>query len=250
MLTHHGDEPAQRPVRAYLGQAPNIVSQALLRDAIAAEERLIPSAYYLHQAPTHPMPDDEFGAELIEQVVTLRAYARRLAGSAADADDLLQDTMLRCWTARASFTPGTSLIAWGRTIMRNRFLTGRRRARFQADMPGDAIDRMLSVTENQENVVDLRDVGWALTELAPDQREAVLLAGEGVSMGDAADRLGIPEGTFKSRVARGRTRLRLLTEEPGTPLFSDRPTLEQPTPDRVRMEPPRPKRDWTGVMIG
>lgn len=182
---------------------------------------------------------------MIEQVATLSAYARRLAGSAADADDLLQDTMLRCWTARASFTPGTSLTAWARTVMRNSFLTGRRRARFQADMPEDALDRLLSVAENQENVVDLRDVGWALTELAPEQREAVVLAGEGVSIEDAAGRLGIPEGTFKSRVARGRTRLRLLTEEQGAPLFSDRQAADQ-----ARAERPRPKRDWTGVMIG
>lgn len=191
------------------------------------------------------MPDDEFGAELIEQAATLSAYARRLTGSGADADDLLQDTMLRCWTARASFKPGTSLTAWGRTIMRNRFLTGRRRARFQADMPEDALDRLLSVAENQENVVDLRDVGWALTELAPEQREAVLLAGEGVSTRDAAERLGIAGGTFTSRVARGRARLRQLTEERDAPLLSDRHAVEQ-----VRVERPRSKRDWTGVMIG
>lgn len=214
-------------------------------DAVAAEERPIPSAYHIREAPTHPTPDDEFGTALIEQAATLSAYARRLAGSAVDADDLLQDTMLRCWTARASFTPGTSLTAWGRTIMRNRFLTGRRRARFQADMPQDAIDRLLSVAESQENVVDLRDVGWALTELAPDQREAVLLAGQGMGAEEAAVQLDIPEGTFKSRVARGRTRLRLLTEERGTPLLSDRQAADQ-----VRAERPRPKRDWTGVMIG
>jgi RNA polymerase sigma-70 factor (ECF subfamily) len=162
------------------------------------------------------MPDDEVGATLIEQVAALSAYARRLAGSAADADDLLQDTMLRCWSARASFTPRTDPTAWGRTIMRNRFLTNRRRARFQADLPESAIDLLLSVAENQENVVGLRDVGWALTELVPEQREAVLLAGEGVSTLDAADRLGIPGETFKSRMARGRTRLWLLNDGQGT----------------------------------
>ncbi|WP_375429603.1 sigma-70 family RNA polymerase sigma factor, partial [uncultured Sphingomonas sp.] len=145
---------------------------------MAAEEQLIPSTRHRREAPTQTTPDDEFGTALTGQAATLSGYARRLAGSGADADDLLQDTMLRCWTARASFRPGTSLTAWGRTIMRNRFLTGRRHTRFQADMPEDAIDRLLSVAENQEAAVDLRDVGWALTELAPEQREAVLLAGE------------------------------------------------------------------------
>ena len=77
-------------------------------------------------------------------VESLSAYARRLTGGGADADDLLQDTMLRCWTARASFAAGTSLAAWTRTVMKNCFLTGRRRARFHADLPEDARDRRAS----------------------------------------------------------------------------------------------------------
>jgi RNA polymerase sigma-70 factor (ECF subfamily) len=48
------------------------------------------------------MPDDDFGAALIAQAAALSAYARRLTGGGADADDLLQDTMLRCWAARVS----------------------------------------------------------------------------------------------------------------------------------------------------
>src|SRR3546814_1171653 len=79
--------------------------------------------------------EDNFGAGLIEQAASLSAYARRLTGGAgADADDLLQDTMLRCWAARRSFVPGTNLGAWMRTVMRNSFLSGRRRARFHANL--------------------------------------------------------------------------------------------------------------------
>lgn len=77
--------------------------------------------------------DDDFGAGLVNQARLLRAYARRLTGGGADADDLLQETMLRCWTGRASFMPGSNLGAWSRTVMRNSFLAGRRRARFQAE---------------------------------------------------------------------------------------------------------------------
>ncbi|MFD1960735.1 RNA polymerase sigma factor, partial [Novosphingobium panipatense] len=113
------------------------------------------------------MPDDAFGAALIEQAAALSAYARRLTGGGADADDLLQDTMLRCWTARASFAAGTSLAAWARTVMKNSFLTGRRRARFHADLPEEARDRMLRVDETQSLAVWLRDTDWALSELPP-----------------------------------------------------------------------------------
>ncbi|WP_010188845.1 sigma factor-like helix-turn-helix DNA-binding protein [Sphingomonas sp. PAMC 26605] len=61
--------------------------------------------------------------------------------------------------------------------------------------------------------MELRDIGWALGELSANHRDAVLLAGKGVSIEDAACQLAIPEGTFKSRVARGRMRLRKLIED-------------------------------------
>src|SRR3546814_16963641 len=96
---------------------------------------------------------------LIEQAASLSAYARRLTGSGgADADDLLQETMLRCWVARRSFVPDTNLGAWMRTVMRNSFLSGRRRAPFHADLPEDAFDRLLGVAGGQGAAVDLRDV--------------------------------------------------------------------------------------------
>lgn len=86
--------------------------------------------------------------------------------------------------------------------MRNSFLGGHRRDRFHASLPEDAFDRMPGVEGGQDQAVALRDIGWALGELSPDQRDAVLLAGKGVSIEEAACQLGIPEGTFKSRVAR------------------------------------------------
>lgn len=196
------------------------------------------------------MPDDAFGAALLEQSAALSAYARRLTGGGADADDLLQDTMLRCWTARASFAAGTSLAAWARTVMKNSFLTGRRRARFHADLPEDARDRMLKVDETQSLAIWLRDTDWALSELPTHQREAVLLASQGVSIEDGAAQLGIATGTFKSRIARGRTRLRALIEERSTPLLTDRTGRDTPPPAANRPTHLREKRDWRGVKIG
>lgn len=196
------------------------------------------------------MPDDDFGAALIAQAAALSAYARRLTGGGADADDLLQDTMLRCWAARASFAAGTSLAAWARTIMKNSFLTGRRRARFHDDLPEDARDRMLNVGETQSLAIWLRDTDWALSELPPHQREAVLLASQGVSVEDGAAQLGIATGTFKSRVARGRTRLRALIDERSTPLLADRTGRDTPSPEAKLPVRLRKKRDWRGVKIG
>jgi len=189
--------------------------------------------------------DRRFGIQLAQQANSLRTYARRLTqGAPADADDLLQDTMLRCWIARHRFEPGTNMAAWTRTVMRNSFLSDRRRDRFRADLPDDALDRLLSVAPNQDDAVALTDLNWALSELPADQRDAVLLAGEGVSIEESAVRLSVAEGTIKSRISRGRERLRKLTDDRDTPLLADK----RETP--VAVDKPRRRRDWSGVVIG
>lgn len=191
--------------------------------------------------PIRVLPDAAFAATLVEQTSTLAAYARRLTGHPADADDLLQDTMLRCWTARHRFEAGTNLGAWARTIMRNSFLSARRRVRFQADLPEDALDRLFAVAESQSQAVELGEVRRAIGELTPEHREAVLLAGEGVSTEEAAARLAIPTGTVKSRVARGRNRLRRTAEDGVKPSV--------PAPAKVEHRR-RKRRNWKGVIIG
>ena len=157
--------------------------------------------------------DDAFAAILAGQARPLASYARRLTSSNADAEDLVQDTMLRCWSARHRFRLGSNFLAWAKTIMRNRFLSGRRRARFQADLPEEAFDRLLVVASTQEQALELRDAEQAIADLSLDQRAAVLLASQGMTVEEAAAQLGIAEGTFKSRVSRARARLKQLIED-------------------------------------
>lgn len=184
---------------------------------------------------------DTHFAELLDRHRTLlRAHARRLTGNSVDADDLVQDTMLRCWSARNSFEPGSNFGAWSRMVMRNSFLSAHRRDRFHASLPEDAFDRMPGAEGGQDRAVELRDIGWALGKLSPDHRDAVLLAGKGVSIEEASCQLAIREGTFKSRVARGRARLRQLIEDPDA----------QPFLPSARKDKPRERRDWEGVLIG
>lgn len=189
--------------------------------------------------------DAKFGAMLATEAARLARYARRLTGADADADDLLQDTMLRCWKARGSFQAGSNFGAWTRTVMRNAFLSGRRRARFQADLPEDALDRMLSVAATQGETLDLRDVDWAMGELTPEHRDALRLASQGLPIEEAAALLSIPPGTFKSRVARARMRLRSLTEDRATPVLAVKTAKPEPAPAKRRE-----RRNWKGVMIG
>lgn len=164
--------------------------------------------------------DADFGAMLTMQNRALSRYSEYLAAGKADAEDLLQDTLLRCWTARHTFQQGTSIIAWSKTVMRNRFISGIRKDRPTVELAEEAMDPMLSVSPSQEAVVALQDIYWALDELLPDHRDAVLLASEGFSMEESARNLGISSGAFKSRLMRGRIRLRSLNDDCNTPLLS------------------------------
>jgi RNA polymerase sigma-70 factor (ECF subfamily) len=172
---------------------------------------------------------------------SLRSYARRLAGNAADAEDLVQDTMLRCWSARRRFQPETNFGAWSRIVMRNSFLSSHRRDRFHANLPEEAFDRLPSEGAGQDLAIEMRDIEWALEQLNPDQRNAVTLAAKGVSSEEAAAQLTISEGAFKSRVARGRVHLRELIDDPDAQPYRALAAKAQSV---------RTPRNWKGVMIG
>src|SRR3546814_9366961 len=98
-----------------------------------------------------------------------------------------------------------------------------------SDWSSDVCSSDLGVAERQGAAVDLRDVKWALGELIPEQRAAILLAAEGLSIEEAAASLAIPAGTFKSRLWRGRLRLKRLMEHRDTPLLDRRVRSEEHT---------------------
>ncbi len=96
--------------------------------------------------------------------------------------------------------------------MRNRFLTDRQRGGRQVCLPDEAFDRMEGMAGGQDDAVNLTDVAWALSQLSEEQREAVLLSGQGASIRDGAHHFSISEASYKSRVSRGRSRLRELID--------------------------------------
>lgn len=136
----------------------------------------------------------------------LRAFLRRTCGNWAQADDLAQETFLTAWSRIASLEAGASVRAWLCGIGYNKHLTalrtaGRdraREARYEADRPASAkpmSDERLALEA-------------ALSELPPDQRACVALClAADFSHAEAAEALGLPLGTVKSHVTRGRSRL-------------------------------------------
>jgi RNA polymerase sigma-70 factor (ECF subfamily) len=153
-------------------------------------------------------PTPSLKKALIAEIPPLRAFAISLTGDADRADDLVQEALVKAWSAFASFQEGTSLRAWLFTILRNVFFSQyRKRRREVQDVDGIAAGQLVSQPE-QDVRLDLDDFKAALDRLPPDQREALILIGaSGFSYEEAAEICGCAIGTVKSRVNRARTRL-------------------------------------------
>lgn len=154
------------------------------------------------------MASDEFREGLIAELPNLRAFAVSLCGSVQQADDLVQDTMLKAWGNSEKFQPGTSLRAWLFTILRNTYYSlYRKRGREVQDSDGTYAQR-LTVSGEQESALDLADFRTALAKLSEEHREVLIMVGaSGLSYEEAAEICGVAVGTIKSRVNRARARL-------------------------------------------
>ncbi len=152
--------------------------------------------------------DQSFKQDLLGALPHLRAFARGLCGRPDFADDLVQETAIKAWTARDRFTPGTNIRAWTFAILRNHYLSELRRNRRQADYDPDAAERLLVMDADQEGPLHLSDMQAALQRLSPERREALLLVGAGgFTYEEAAEISDCAIGTMKSRVARARAEL-------------------------------------------
>lgn len=158
--------------------------------------------------PAEAVVHDLFKRQLLEHIPRLRAFAFSLTHNAEEADDLVQDVLLRAWRARDSFELGTNLHAWLFRILRNTFYNDavvKRRA--VQDVDG-AMAAKLPAAPNQEWRVRWGEMLEGLQELKPHAREALLMiAAAGMSYEEAAQICGCPVGTIKSRVKRARAEL-------------------------------------------
>lgn len=154
-----------------------------------------------------------FAAELAGVMPRLRSYAHSLVRDRDAAEDLVQETLLKAWAARASFQADTNFRAWMSTILRNIFFSQQRRARFHGEYDEFDAERRLATPERQSAHVELNDVLGALERLPDTQQEALrLVAIDGVAYDQAAAMTGISLPAFKSRVARGRAGLQALLQ--------------------------------------
>ncbi len=145
---------------------------------------------------------------LISHLPALRAFALGLARNGPEADDLVQETILKAWSSFGMFTPGTNLRAWLFTILRNVFYSGlRKRRREVQDSEGIYAAQLVQKPDHDGNLA-MRDFQRGFEQLIDEHREALLLVGAlGFTYEEAAETIGCAVGTVKSRVNRGRRRL-------------------------------------------
>ncbi|MBI3214796.1 MAG: sigma-70 family RNA polymerase sigma factor [Mycobacterium sp.] len=149
----------------------------------------------------------------------LARRARRLAQCDADAEDLLQDTLLHAYQGFGSFQDGTNLNAWLFRILHNRWVsTHRYRERRPTEVPlsdtADAGTVSSATCQSAETeVLDLMpdgDLQAALASLPDGVRTAIYHVGvQGYTYAETAALMNVPMGTVMSRVSRGRRRLRI-----------------------------------------
>ncbi len=168
--------------------------------------------------------DTEWRNEVVAMIPALRAFAWSLSHNGSDADDLVQDTLIKAWSNRDKFEPGTNLRAWLFTILRNTYYTQIiRRRREVRDETGEYANNMRT-PPTQDWSIAMRALQAGLAQLPDEHREALILVGAaGLSYEEAAEICGCALGTIKSRVNRARARLLKImdAEEPSDVLAMD-----------------------------
>ncbi|MGB3895855.1 RNA polymerase sigma factor SigM [Mycolicibacter sinensis] len=138
----------------------------------------------------------------------LRRLARLTTGCPEDAEDALQEAMLSAHRGAGAFRYNAAVGSWLHRIVVNACLDRLRRSRIQ---PTEPLGEDCAVGDRTAEVETALEVHAALRRLPPEQRAAVAAVDmHGYSVADAADALGVPQGTVKSRCARGRARLAVL----------------------------------------
>lgn len=151
--------------------------------------------------------------DVLTHIKALRAYARSLCGNVPDAEDLMQETLLRAIEKADSYQPGTYMRAWLFTIMRNKFLTNIKKSARERTGASDCASANPTVPASQDWHMRHQEMRAALAEMPLHYREAIVLVGViGESYLNAAQILGCDIGTIKSRVHRARHILRRALE--------------------------------------
>jgi len=121
---------------------------------------------------------------------------------------------MRALSKQHLWQPGTNLLGWLFTIMHNLNVNEVRRSVKSGEVVGDEVLAEISANTDPQSSRRLMELDRALGQLSEEMRQVILLVGlEGLPYEEAATVLGIPSGTVRSRLSRGRNMLRVLLDE-------------------------------------
>ncbi len=147
---------------------------------------------------------------MIASLPALHRYALGLTGSAALADDLVQDCIERALPRLDTLENEDRITPWLRTVLFSVFIDERRRWRNRvATAEPDVLEMMVDRSAAPEMREELAQTLRAMAALPLQHRQVLFLVGvEGLGYREAAEELGVPIGTVMSRLARARDQLR------------------------------------------
>lgn len=163
-----------------------------------------------------------FDEEAVRQLDALYAFALKLTRARDDADDLVSDTMLRAFQRWEQYRLGTNIRAWLFTILYHAFVSRKRRIDAREVQPlededGREIFEAVGDADPESTFYDSfldEDIVSAIQRLPDEYRDAVVMSDlHGLKYAEIAKILGVPEGTIKSRLFRGRRLLQVQLRE-------------------------------------
>lgn len=168
----------------------------------------------------------DFDEEIIPHMDALHNFALRLTTDVNDAEDLVQDTIVKAYRFFSSYERGTNAKAWMFRILKNSFINNyRKTSKKPSEVDYDEVASYYeSVRDERTETSDLEslmfrelmddDLSNALMRLPEDFRTVVLLCDvEGYTYEEIANMLDVPIGTIRSRLHRGRNLLKSELEE-------------------------------------
>ncbi|MEX0967318.1 MAG: RNA polymerase sigma factor [Bacteroidia bacterium] len=160
------------------------------------------------------MTTQAFNTQVIDSSTSLKPIALSLTKDSEDANDLIQETMLRAISSKDKFREGTNLKAWLYTIMKNIFINNYRR-KMKRNTIIDTTDNNYfinstdrTIYNNGESNLNMEDIDKAFSRMSPDFKVPFLMHFKGFKYQEIANDLELPIGTVKSRIHFARKELK------------------------------------------
>ncbi len=156
----------------------------------------------------------EFSYQIDQLTGSLKPFALKLTRDMEDANDLLQETILKAFTHRDKFAEGTNLKAWMYTIMKNTFITNyqrmvRRNTFIDTTQNLHYINSSGSTIQNDAYTdFAMKDINHAIDDLQDAYKVPFMMHFRGFKYHEIAEKLDIPIGTVKNRIHIARKELK------------------------------------------